>query len=693
MFTVNLSLYKYKSFWIYGILCLFPLLSFWQVGFMQYVMKWDLLDQFFPYRYFISECFKSGILPAWNPYQHLGWPFHADPQSGFWYPISWIIAVTSGYSIYTIQFEWLLHVIIAGLGFYVFLRGVSIDVFVALLFSVAYQSCGLFVSNAQHLTWIVAMAWLPWVLHSYFKMTERLSVRYACSTALFLFFMLTGGYPIFSLITNYFLIVYFLTAVFSLIRKHEMKSLYRLLAVNALVYVLFVLLSAGYLISFLEVLPYISRAAGLSLHEAQEGAFEWRALLSFFVPYSVTRNDGSFTTDLSMLNVYAGFISLGFALYGLRLYQNKIVRLFGIFGAVCFMASLGNETPVRSLMYHYLPFMDSFRFPAIFRVFFVFSLLVIGALSMNTLIQDHNKLKKTLLVSSATWMLILVALFIYSQIIKYSHILMGPFWNPEKYYGILNNSSLYDRIATQSLTQLILGLIFFGIVFSSKRLHPLLITIFIFHICDLWWNTQMNVPATVVSEVKASTFHQQLKTFPSGFPIPEHIPIKDNPAYDARLYPSWHNQNIFLKRISAEGFNSFYLSDFMKFYDSSDKDNVLRNPLLYSENANALKKTDVIEFSPNHIKALVECDSAGNLTYLQSRYKGWKVYVNHRQQKLSVSAIPFLSVNIPAGKNKVEFRYEPYYVLPLFLMSIILLTACIISLLIGYMKAIRTLKY
>src|SRR5687768_7624079 len=131
----------------YLLLLAVPFIAFWQIGMMQHTMKWDMLDQFFPYRYFLSECVDAHVLPSWNPYQHLGAPFHADPQSGFWYPPAWLLALLRGYDIYTMNFEFILHVCIAGIGFFKLLRGFGIENRNALLFSVAYQCCGLFVNN------------------------------------------------------------------------------------------------------------------------------------------------------------------------------------------------------------------------------------------------------------------------------------------------------------------------------------------------------------------------------------------------------------------------------------------------------------------------------------------------------------------------------------------------------------------
>ena len=73
-------------------------------------MVYDMIDCFYPWRFHIGECMQNGIFPYWNPYQDLGYPIHADPSSGTWYPLVWLIGSSVGYTVYTIGFEYFIHV-------------------------------------------------------------------------------------------------------------------------------------------------------------------------------------------------------------------------------------------------------------------------------------------------------------------------------------------------------------------------------------------------------------------------------------------------------------------------------------------------------------------------------------------------------------------------------------------------------
>ena len=89
-------------------------------------MKWDAMDQFFQHHFFICECISQGQMPLWNPYQHLGAPFYADPQGGFWYPITWLLGAILPCDARLINAAFIVHVIIGGLGMYRLLRGLGI---------------------------------------------------------------------------------------------------------------------------------------------------------------------------------------------------------------------------------------------------------------------------------------------------------------------------------------------------------------------------------------------------------------------------------------------------------------------------------------------------------------------------------------------------------------------------------------
>lgn len=86
----------------------------------------DFYGQFYTFSVYQYDRLTAGELPLWNPYNHAGFPFIADPQSAVFYPPRlFAIAVahhTGGWSVDALLLEGLLHFLIASFGWYGFLR-------------------------------------------------------------------------------------------------------------------------------------------------------------------------------------------------------------------------------------------------------------------------------------------------------------------------------------------------------------------------------------------------------------------------------------------------------------------------------------------------------------------------------------------------------------------------------------------
>lgn len=87
----------------------------------------DFYGQFYTFSVYQFERMTAGELPLWNPYNHAGFPFIADPQTAVFYPprllmIAAAHMTNAGWSVDALLLEGLLHFLFASLGWYVFLR-------------------------------------------------------------------------------------------------------------------------------------------------------------------------------------------------------------------------------------------------------------------------------------------------------------------------------------------------------------------------------------------------------------------------------------------------------------------------------------------------------------------------------------------------------------------------------------------
>ena len=183
------------------LILLVPVLAWWQVSLCVNTMKWDMMNYYYPTRYFMSECLLNHTIPWWNPYIHLGYPFYADPQSGFWYPLNFLIAATTGYNIYTLQIEFSIHLVLAAFSMYKLLQTLGTSKEAAAITAVIYPLTGFFIGHTGHPTLIFSMVWIPFVFHFFITAFKEQKLIRFIQTGVAMALCLTGGYVAFFVFT------------------------------------------------------------------------------------------------------------------------------------------------------------------------------------------------------------------------------------------------------------------------------------------------------------------------------------------------------------------------------------------------------------------------------------------------------------------------------------------------------------
>jgi hypothetical protein len=122
----------------------------------------DHFDYFQPLRAFTADELKAGHLPLWNPYSASGEPWLANPQTGVFYPPTWLFLVLPFATAYMLFL--LLHLTILGWGAYLlFARrapaGAAMVGAAALMFSGPVLSLFDVSNNFATLAWIPLAIW------------------------------------------------------------------------------------------------------------------------------------------------------------------------------------------------------------------------------------------------------------------------------------------------------------------------------------------------------------------------------------------------------------------------------------------------------------------------------------------------------------------------------------------------------
>lgn len=689
-------------FKIYPILWYFTLLivvalGYFQIAFMRHPLTYDMIDCYYPWRYMIGECLRNGMPPLWNPYQTLGYPIHADPQSGAWYPVAWLIGYFRGYNIYSMHMEYLFHLFIAAFGMFFLGNILKFDKRVSFMIAVAYVFSGFFIGNSQHLTYTISGAWIPLILAQYILLFEKQHFKHVLYFSFFLFLLVAGGYPAFLIILLYFLIILFSSYSIILLHEKKYREFKRFVLNNLAGALSTLLLSAVVLLSVFYITPYMTRGGKIPLEMALFCPLSPKSLISLLLPFAVIRDMPFYDTDLSMSNAYFGLIPLIFFIYALFLKKPGIYKAFIAFALICLAAAMGKYLPVREFLYNYVPLMGIFRFPSLFRLFPILFFLLTAGFGINHFINKATSKDKKLLIISAVVFGILLVTLVLSRIEGY--LTMKDFIRHELFKAS-DSSLIRQHLAFQSMVQLFFLALFMGSIFIFKDIRKIIPAFLILSTADLLLATQLNAPYTVYyKSFKVTEVKEISETFPKSFPVPKstHI-LGNNDTCGLNKAVFWKNLNTFHKQIAWDGFAPIVFKGYAFMADSVPAvfRSILSNPPIYlsseffpedsakahqqshsAKNKNCylakeplavMKKSNcaansgdtafITSFSPEKIEVITQTKNPQFLCLLQNYYPGWNVFINEKPAKITTVNFGLMGTLAPSGKNTIVFRYN-----------------------------------
>lgn len=366
----------------------------------------DINKYFYPYRLFLVQSIKSGILPLWNPFIYMGYPFLATFQTGLFYPITLIyffLPFDIAFNLYII-----LHCFMALVFMYVFLRDIKLGVSASVFGAFCFAFSGYLNSILHMLSSLSSFVWLPLLamyLRRLFYHSNMASGKlFNFSISVFLFTaMLLGGEPSIFAWTSFFVFLYIL--IENVIYKRDIVGFIKNIAAFFAVLFFALMLSAVTLLPFLELVQYSIRSHGLSFFEASYWSFSFPRLITLAIPYFFNLSSMAFVNTEWVKNPYLGIIPIMFALFaGLLLIKKKNMQLLllGLFASI--ILALGKFTPLYLLLFNTVPFFSLNRYPV--KVLFMATFLcsVLAALGFDAMLsfdEAQNKTKTRILLWSS----------------------------------------------------------------------------------------------------------------------------------------------------------------------------------------------------------------------------------------------------------------------------------------------------
>jgi hypothetical protein len=456
----------------------------------------DTFNQEYPYRFLaFTNIFKNNIT-LWNPYLFCGSPFFANPTNQLFYPVN-IIFLFLPLNV-AINYSFVLHVVIAGIGMYLLAFLLIKNSYLAFISAFIFMFSPLFFLRcfAGHLTTLNAYAWIPFIFWSSQIFLKEKKATYIIITGIFLGVQLLAGHPQTSYYTIIALTAYFLFSILWDYSKNKNSAGFPFLIFSYFAVIFIGLgIAAIRLIPSLEFMRLSDRSAN-ELSFAGAWSFPAQNLLTYLLPEfygDIVHFPYWGQYVLWEMCGYVGILPLVLSIIAIVYQRNRYTLFFFGLAVFALLGSLGEHTPLFKIFYYFLPYYSKFRGHSKFLILFVFSIPILAAYGLSWLLErkegKENDFKKLLLalgiISGAS---ILISLFIH-----FNYSLSLEWWmRLWKDYGwtvAVMKATLSQAVF--SLTRFsLLAVAIFLFLFSwfSKRLSPKVFKFFVFAIIllDLW---------------------------------------------------------------------------------------------------------------------------------------------------------------------------------------------------------------
>ncbi len=544
---------------------------------MMYSKYSDIISPFSPWRQFIADSLsRYNEIPLWNPYMYSGSPFVSNIQAIVFYPLSFPlllgnVAVAFGYVL-------IIHIFLAGLFCYMFMRRLEVGRFGSLLSASAFMFTGnitakLYAAQALNITTIT---WIPLLFLAAELVVGRREWKYGCllGTAIALQF-LAGQAQIF-LYSMLALFLYFLYRLACIYRDEKAyKGMGKCTGIFVLAIFVALMLSAVQALPVAELISHFYRKGGVSYEFATNFfSIPPEQLVTLLLPDffgnaigDTYQGAGNFWES----TFYVGILPLAFAILAFITKRDKYTIFFAALAMFALLFSFGSYTPLFSIFYNFVPGFNLFRQPGKMLIFFSFSVAVLAGFGASALLDRNGKrerIKKNGMLLAVLAVLAVLAtasaVIFREKIISLSRSFvagryaahMGPEFPVEYYYGLIEPiyNGIVNNMYVLSLLLLLSAVIFFLTLKGRTNQKYIKILAMAVILADLWFfgmrYITMAEPETVFVKNDINLFLENdtgmYRVFALNSTLPFHI------AYLSGVY-------------MVEGYDPLPLRDYMGF--------------------------------------------------------------------------------------------------------------------------------
>lgn len=618
-------------------------------------LKNDIVALEYPINYYISQCIHNGEIPTWFNTWGMGFPLQSNLTWGIFSTPQLLFSSLFDYNIYILHIEFMFFLLLAGWStFYLLKKYFLKDEQLSQLLAICYMLSGFMVGSTQWLLYITSASFLPLMIISLLKLLYTPSFKSSLQFAVVYTLMFTSAYAAFNIITTYSLFIFIV--IWFWLGKGAKKSKFTTFRYFILASLVTLLLCFPCLYYTIEVLNHIERGNSISSDSTffSSNYLHPSALSNLLLPFSSVKIN-FYNTEGTMLNTYMGLfilILLPASTWKAIKEKNKPAIIMFSAAVLFLIISFGNTTPLRNFL-NILPGFSYFRNPAIFRLYFILSIvLFLGLLYRNipfTELINWKNISFAKIIPYTIGTLILICFITF--ILNIKSLTYFSFGSLSTFLKKMNFS---QTIAISSLIQLfILIALFFAIKKQRNSFSKLVLTL------DLVLNTLICTPFFSVSSYSIKEVSSILYSIP-GFPRQQVAVNEVATTYTDGKQNTWNNINVFSKQVST---NKSYRGPLSLSQNSTTGSIILSNDfynkkLVDYENNSNYGSILIIMQRPTHIRASVNFLETTRVRLMQNYFPGWKAYYNKKELTLIKDNKPGISIEVPKGEGIVDFRYK-----------------------------------
>jgi hypothetical protein len=686
------------------ILVILPFIIFWPVASGQKIWAvGDFASYQVPMNTVGSEQWRNGVMPLWNPYLNGGTLLAATQNPSMFYPTNillWLLLppwATLGYSV-------LIHLALAGVGTYVFLRSSRLHFFSAFLGGLVFQWSGFGMSHLGHLMFLRALPWIGFSLYSFNLWIDTRKSRYLGGISFSVFCLYLSGYPQIIVYATLLVGTYFLFA-----RRVNSRSL--AMAIISAV------LGAG--VSLIQVFPGIDVFRSGEFLRPGQGVYEAFISFSFHPAYLVTflfpnARYGTFAEMVGYVGVAPFLLGLLAILIVNSKEELRLKRFFILWAGFSLILAFGRYVPPLAKSTFHIPVYGSFGGINRHLLEFSFSFAVLGAYGVEALIRREwlRDVRVSRIVALAAF---IGATAILALFAPFNALTVPLQWSPSE--QIIVKPILFILVS--------ISLIIAASFFSQRFCHFAVAGILVVSVIDLAsfgipiYSSSLTSPdfyetapptANIIRQKSQGIGPYRIISFEAPGAMPDRELGKEllaanynetykiesligheglqllrfNAAFSGRI-PPWGdvepksvNDPHFRKLLDLYGVkflliknsNASYLSPFYNLIATTDRVSIFENsrayPRLFGMNPDdpeeamtSSLEARTTDYKGGQITAQIDCRQNQILVHSTNFASGWKVTIDEKPAPLLMVDGKLQGVAVSAGVHQVAFYYDP----------------------------------